>query len=67
MIAFKDVLTKEPGCPKVPIKEVYSATNNLSETNLIGEGNAGENFMHKGECNWSPFDRICLKHLPLLQ
>lgn len=43
MTVFKDVLTKEPGCPRVPIREVYSATNNLSEANLIGEGTAGEN------------------------
>lgn len=43
MTVFKDVLTKEPGCPRVPIREVYSATSNLSEANLIGEGTAGEN------------------------
>lgn len=43
MTVFKVVLTKEPGCPRVPIREVYSATNNLSEANLIGEGTAGEN------------------------
>lgn len=41
---FKDVLTKEPGCLKVPIREVYSATNNLCESNVIGEGTAGKNF-----------------------
>ncbi|XP_024031411.1 probable receptor-like protein kinase At5g18500 [Morus notabilis] len=57
--AFKDVLTKEPGCPKVPIKEVYSATNNLSETNLIGEGNAGK--VYKGMLsNKQP---VAIKHI----
>ena len=27
---------------KVPIKEIYVATNNLDELNYIGEGTAGE-------------------------
>lgn len=34
-------------CPKVPIKEEYSATDNLSELNFIGEGTAGER-IHSG-------------------
>ncbi|XP_062103291.1 uncharacterized protein LOC133814335 [Humulus lupulus] len=37
---FLDVLTKEPACRKVPVKEVYAATNNLCESNVIGEGTA---------------------------
>jgi hypothetical protein len=40
--AFKDMFPKNPACPKVPIKEVYSATDNLSELNFIGEGITGE-------------------------
>lgn len=41
---FKDVFIKDNACPVVPIKEVYHATNNLCESNFIGEGTAGENF-----------------------
>ncbi|GMN42484.1 hypothetical protein TIFTF001_011686 [Ficus carica] len=56
---FKDVLTKEPGCPRVPIREVYSATNNLSEANLIGEGAAGK--VYKGMLsNKQP---VAIKHI----
>ncbi|KAM1918887.1 hypothetical protein FF1_023459 [Malus domestica] len=44
--AFKDVIFKESGCPKIPIKEVYSATDNLNPTNFIGEGTAGK--VYKG-------------------
>ncbi|KAK0596534.1 hypothetical protein LWI29_016574 [Acer saccharum] len=40
--AFRDVQLKDPGCPKFPIKGVYSATNNLDELNLIGEVTAGK-------------------------
>ncbi|KAF8011450.1 hypothetical protein BT93_J1923 [Corymbia citriodora subsp. variegata] len=45
-IAFKDVLLIGPCCPKVPIKEVYTATNNLHESNFIGQGIAGR--VYKG-------------------
>lgn len=44
LTAFKDVLLKGPSCPKVPIKVVYTATNNLQESNFIGQGIAGERF-----------------------
>ncbi|KAF8011453.1 hypothetical protein BT93_J1923 [Corymbia citriodora subsp. variegata] len=44
--AFKDVLLIGPCCPKVPIKEVYTATNNLHESNFIGQGIAGR--VYKG-------------------
>ncbi|KAH7577380.1 hypothetical protein JRO89_XS01G0242500 [Xanthoceras sorbifolium] len=44
--AFRDVQLKDPGCPKFPSKEIYSATNNLNELNLIGEGTAGK--VYKG-------------------
>ncbi|KAJ0053307.1 hypothetical protein Pint_02681 [Pistacia integerrima] len=44
--SFKDVQLKDPGCPKFPIKEVYSATQNLNDINLIGEGTAGK--VYKG-------------------
>ncbi|KAI6700661.1 hypothetical protein NL676_014985 [Syzygium grande] len=45
-ISFKDVLLKGPSCPKVPIKVVYTATNNLQESNFIGQGIAGR--VYKG-------------------
>ena len=47
MTVFKNVLEKRPGCPRFSIKEVYSATNNLCESNLIGEGTSGENLARK--------------------
>lgn len=45
--AFKDVLVKDPSCPVLSIKEVFYATNNLCESNFIGEGTAGENLNKK--------------------
>jgi len=35
-------LLKKISCPKIPIKEVYAATNNLNEMNIIGKGTSGE-------------------------
>lgn len=35
----------ESSCHKIPIKEIYSATNDLSHLNFIGQGMAGELFM----------------------
>lgn len=43
LTALKAVAPEGPGCMKISIKEVYSATNNLNEKNIIGEGTAGEN------------------------
>ncbi|XP_034706406.1 nodulation receptor kinase-like [Vitis riparia] len=40
--ALKAVAPEGPGCMKISIKEVYSATNNLNEKNIIGEGTAGK-------------------------
>ncbi|XP_024185280.1 probable LRR receptor-like serine/threonine-protein kinase At2g28960 [Rosa chinensis] len=40
--AFKDVIFKESGCPKIPIKEVLYATDNLSPVHFLGEGTAGK-------------------------
>ncbi|KAM5581605.1 nodulation receptor kinase-like [Rosa sericea] len=40
--AFKDVIFKESGCPKIPIKEVLYATDNLSPIHFLGEGTAGK-------------------------
>ncbi|XP_062118987.1 uncharacterized protein LOC133832692 [Humulus lupulus] len=56
---FRDVLTKEPACRKVPVKEVYAATNNLCESNVIGEGTAGK--VYKGILsNKQP---VAIKHI----
>jgi interleukin-1 receptor-associated kinase 1 len=34
-------LLKKISCPKIPIKEVYAATNHLNEMNIIGKGTSG--------------------------
>ncbi|KAK1568399.1 hypothetical protein Q3G72_023977 [Acer saccharum] len=54
-----DVQLKDPGCPKFPIKGVYSATNNLDELNLIGEGTAGK--VYKGTL--SNNQPVAIKHI----
>ncbi|KAK3183539.1 hypothetical protein Dsin_030825 [Dipteronia sinensis] len=54
-----DVKLKDPGCPKFPIKGVYSATNNLDELNLIGEGTAGK--VYKGTL--SNNQPVAIKHI----
>ncbi|KAJ0094357.1 hypothetical protein Patl1_16171 [Pistacia atlantica] len=45
-IASDESLTEETGCLKIPVKEIYSATNNLSASNFIGQGVAGK--VYKG-------------------
>ncbi|KAM4124934.1 hypothetical protein ACB094_01G270100 [Castanea mollissima] len=57
-ITGKYVSTKL-ACPKVPIKEVYSATDNLSELNFIGEGTAGK--VYKGIL--SNNQHVAIKHI----
>ncbi|KAK9925261.1 hypothetical protein M0R45_033590 [Rubus argutus] len=57
--AFKDVLFKESGCPKIPIKEVLYATNNLSPTHFLGEGTAGK--VYRGIL--SNNQRVAIKHI----
>ncbi|XP_042979991.1 uncharacterized protein LOC122310181 [Carya illinoinensis] len=37
-----DSLSEEFACLKLPVKEIYSATNNLYASNFIGQGIAGE-------------------------
>ncbi|XP_048433591.1 proline-rich receptor-like protein kinase PERK3 [Pyrus x bretschneideri] len=56
--AFKEAIFEDSGCPKIPIKEVYSATDNLSPTNFIGEGTAGK--VYKGVL--SNNQRVAVKH-----
>ncbi|KAG4395681.1 hypothetical protein GLYMA_19G010700v4 [Glycine max] len=41
-VTFGDMLRKT-ACPRVPIKEVYAATNHLNEMNIIGKGTSGKN------------------------
>ncbi|GMJ04240.1 hypothetical protein HRI_004093200 [Hibiscus trionum] len=57
--AFEDVLLKKAGCPKFPIKEVFSATNSLDESNCIGEGTAGK--VYKGIL--SDQQQVAIKHI----
>ncbi|RWR83317.1 nodulation receptor kinase [Cinnamomum micranthum f. kanehirae] len=42
----KELLPGGRGCQKIPIKEIYAATNNLSALNFIGQGVAGK--VYKG-------------------
>ncbi|KAK3033574.1 hypothetical protein RJ639_032422 [Escallonia herrerae] len=44
LFVLKRAIPKESGYLKLPIKEVYSATDNLNELNFIGEGTAGKVF-----------------------
>ncbi|PSS26857.1 Receptor-like protein kinase precursor [Actinidia chinensis var. chinensis] len=53
-------LSKESGCHEVTIKEVYSATNNLNESNFIGQGTAGK--VYKGIL--SNGQHVAVKHIP---
>ncbi|KAK8534040.1 hypothetical protein V6N13_028277 [Hibiscus sabdariffa] len=57
--AIEDVLLKKTGCPKFPIKEVFSATNSLDESNCIGEGTAGK--VYKGIL--SDQQQVAIKHI----
>ncbi|KAH7857448.1 hypothetical protein Vadar_012839 [Vaccinium darrowii] len=49
----------EPSCHQIPIKEVYSATNDLSELNFIGQGMAGK--VYKGIL--SNGQHVAVKHI----
>lgn len=42
LTASDDSESKEFRCLNISIKEIYSATNNLSASNFIGQGIAGE-------------------------
>ncbi|GFY91049.1 hypothetical protein Acr_07g0012450 [Actinidia rufa] len=59
-IESKYSLSKESGCHEVTIKEVYSATNNLNESNFIGQGTAGK--VYKGIL--SNGQHVAVKHIP---
>ncbi|KAH9709004.1 protein kinase domain-containing protein [Citrus sinensis] len=52
-------LSKESSCLKIAIKEVYSATNNLSASNYIGQGVAGK--VYKGIL--SNGQQVAVKHI----
>lgn len=49
----------ESSCHQIPIKEVYSATNDLSELNFIGQGMAGK--VYKGIL--SNGQHVAVKHI----
>ncbi|KAK2994085.1 hypothetical protein RJ640_024349 [Escallonia rubra] len=56
---LKRAIPKESSYLKLPIKEVYSATDNLNELNFIGEGTAGK--VYKGIL---PNDQqVAVKHI----
>ncbi|KAL5974485.1 hypothetical protein ACLOJK_031150 [Asimina triloba] len=46
--ASKESLVEEPGCKKIPIKEIYAATNNLNASNFIGQGIAVKHITNDG-------------------
>ncbi|KAL7171458.1 hypothetical protein ACSBR2_036166 [Camellia fascicularis] len=53
------LLADESSSQKIPIKEVYAATNNLSESNFIGQGIAGK--VYKGIL--SKGQHVAVKHI----
>ncbi|KDP45376.1 hypothetical protein JCGZ_09625 [Jatropha curcas] len=57
--AFRNMRLKESRCSKFPLKEICSATENLSEKNLIGEGTAGK--VYKGIL--SNNQHVAIKHI----
>ncbi|KAJ8775334.1 hypothetical protein K2173_020338 [Erythroxylum novogranatense] len=57
--AFQDLRLKESPCRKFLFKEVYSATDNLNDRNLIGEGTAGK--VYKGKL--SNNQEVAIKHI----
>ncbi|KAK7316427.1 hypothetical protein VNO77_35454 [Canavalia gladiata] len=57
-VTFGDLL-KKTACPRVPIKEVYAATNHLNEMNIIGEGTAGK--VYKGTMKNN--QHVAIKHI----
>uniref|UniRef100_A0A2C9U894 Protein kinase domain-containing protein n=1 Tax=Manihot esculenta TaxID=3983 RepID=A0A2C9U894_MANES len=57
--AFMNLQLKESSFPKFPLKEVYYATSNLSDNNLIGEGTAGK--VYKGIL--SNNQHVAIKHI----
>ncbi|KAJ7970872.1 Receptor-like protein kinase [Quillaja saponaria] len=59
LTALKGSLLNEPACPRVPIKTVYTATDNLNESNFIGEGTAGK--VYKGIM--SNNQHVAIKHI----
>ncbi|KAF6157356.1 hypothetical protein GIB67_004294 [Kingdonia uniflora] len=42
----RELLPQDPGCQKISIKDIYTATDNLSALNFIGQGIAGK--VYKG-------------------
>ncbi|KAK4282439.1 hypothetical protein QN277_013817 [Acacia crassicarpa] len=50
---------KDNACPRVPLKEVYSATNHLNEMNVIGEGTFGK--VYKGTMTNN--QHVAVKHI----
>ncbi|XP_041011291.1 probable receptor-like protein kinase At5g59700 [Juglans microcarpa x Juglans regia] len=54
-----DSLSEESACLKLPVREIYSATNNLCASNFIGQGIAGK--VYKGIL--SNGQHVAVKHI----
>ncbi|PON59326.1 Serine/threonine protein kinase [Parasponia andersonii] len=54
-----ELMNEEISCPKIPIKEVYLATNNLNSSNFIDQGVAG--MVYKGIL--SNGQHVAVKHI----
>ncbi|KAJ0038733.1 hypothetical protein Pint_23008 [Pistacia integerrima] len=61
--ASDESLTEETGCLKIPVKEIYSATNSLSASNFIGQGVAGKELSFLLYCRYTykPEGERCIK------
>ncbi|KAG4954020.1 hypothetical protein JHK87_039614 [Glycine soja] len=58
IVTFGDMLRKI-ACPRVPIMQVYAATNHLNEMNIIGKGTSGK--VYKGTMTNNL--NVAIKHL----
>ncbi|XP_026661596.2 nodulation receptor kinase-like [Phoenix dactylifera] len=57
--ASKELVFEEPLCKKIPLKEIYAATNSLNDLNFIGQGIAGK--VYKGVL--SNGSNVAVKHI----
>ncbi|XP_077237763.1 putative serine/threonine-protein kinase PBL1 isoform X2 [Tasmannia lanceolata] len=55
----KELVSEGSGCQKIPIKEIYAATNDLNALNFIGQGIAGK--VYKGVL--SKGQHVAVKHI----
>ncbi|XP_039119757.1 LOW QUALITY PROTEIN: probable receptor-like protein kinase At2g42960 [Dioscorea cayenensis subsp. rotundata] len=55
----KELILDEYTCKKIPVKEIYSATNNLNALNFIGQGIAGKVYKGVLSNGW----HVAIKHI----